>query len=1586
MSGRIVSVAAAVYSRRYLASILIGALLLTMVWQAIRPIWITGLRLTAGIQFTEFSSVTPNPLNIAQASDSRMFYVGSNPVIATTLFGLSSATYPIPSTCRAHDITRGPDSAMWFTEPNCQRIGRVDTAGNIVEYPLTNTTLGLPWDIITGPDLNLWFTLTNSGCSTGMDCGATAVGRINPNDHTMQFFLAPSRFGNATELTLGLDGNVWFTEPGVSSLARVTPAGTITEFPGTGGANQIALGSDGRLWFSGGPGNTYGVMTTNGIVLLYSFPIGAGGLYQTADLITARDGNVWFSATRQDAPTSPLVGVLGSIAPSGSVVDYPLPPAPDPCCSRSPRGLAADSDGRIWYTDVNQNLVGHTDPLVMHGGLTASEFVGGSNPSELAIICPACGAPVNLTFGDLWHTYRDLGVPGRGLALDLERTYDSNVAAQDGPLGFGWRDSYAMSLTFDAGGNATIVQENGSTIAFQRGIDGSFSAAPRVLATLTANADGTTTLKRKAQTQFTFDVSGHLVSESDRNGYVTSLTYSGGRLATVTDSAGRALTFATNAGGHIASVSDPAGRSVLYLYSQAGDLTSMTDVGGGSWKYSYDSQHRLLSLTDPMGGVTSNTYDSSGRVARQTDAVGQARAFQYAVDTTTVTQPNGRSDVFAFDNGSLASITRAAGTLLESKTTFQHDTSNSGGFTKMTDANGQTWSLTLDAMGNAVSVTDPLGRTNRVLYTSLNDVASVTDATGNTTTFDRDSRGNLLAVNQPLGVRTTYERGDPAHPSDVTALVDALGQRYTEIFDSAGNLISATDPTGSTTRATYDATGRRLTLTTPRGQVYRRTFDAFDSTLTQTDPLGDVATYAYDAVGNTVAKTDANGHPTRYTYDALNRVISALLPNGTSMTMTYDADGNVTAQTDGLGGTTSYSYDLMDRQIKTTDPLGRSSTYTYDLLNQPTAVVDAAGRTTSYIYDSAQQLVGVKYSDGTTPNVTYSYDANGLQVAMTDGTGTSSYSYDALSRLLSATNGAGQTVRYSYDLRGGQTSITYPSGVVVSRTYDPAGRLASTTDWTSHTSTFGYDADGNLVAEKLGNGVKASLQYDSAGRLTGLRYNSPTGQLLLGYAYTHDPAGMLTSSTPLPGTADVPTNYGYDPNNRVTSAGLVAGSGEDARKANETWSYDAGNNLTKRKLSAGEGGVVTTFTYDAAHQLVNSISQLGSFTLDSRQFTYDAVGDRTAVKDPSGKTLASYAYDQAGRLTAFAAAATYAYDGNGLRSSKTVNGTTQRFTWDISTALPLLLSDDKGQYLYGPAGPIEEVLPDGRTFYYLFDQIGSTRALVDQAGKVAVRYAYDAYGLTLASSGLSNPLQYAGEYTDAESGLQYLRSRYYDPATSAFLTADPMRAATGQPYAYAADSPTRLSDPSGQRPCDPVSNLSPGKFEVAIFCDIHGGQLFFETIALNKSGAAGSYSFYIVNPAGESAYDSRAHGDDKGSLGDRTAVVPCAIGNWTVYVRSGKDFVPNSFTVDSCSDDPSNSGAESIFAAIMAAAALAIALAILCGEAGAVGRPNPAPRPRPQPVPVPIHNPIPGWPNPWPLPVRPGWPLPNPFPILRGGL
>lgn len=290
---------------------------------------------------------------------------------------------------------------------------------------------------------------------------------------------------------------------------------------------------------------------------------------------------------------------------------------------------------------------------------------GGGSPDLLTTFCHATRSPVNCATGDFWHTFDDLAIPGRGVPLRLTHSYNSLAAGQDGPLGFGWTDSYNLFLTTDGTGAITVHEEAGSAVTFAAS-GGLYQAPSGIVATLVANGDGTLTFTRnKSRAQYVFGAPitgtpGQLTREVDRNGYATALayytggpSYQVGKLATVTDPGGRALTFAYNAAGRIDHVTDPAGRTVRFGYNDGnGNLTDAYDVANGHWQFSYDANHLLLAMTDPvhLGQPTparvANVYDGSARVTSQTDQMSRKTSFFYTDNgdgsqTTTITDPRG---------------------------------------------------------------------------------------------------------------------------------------------------------------------------------------------------------------------------------------------------------------------------------------------------------------------------------------------------------------------------------------------------------------------------------------------------------------------------------------------------------------------------------------------------------------------------------------------------------------------------------------------------------------------------------------------------------------------------------------------------------------------------------------------------------------------------------------------------------------------------------------------------------------------------------------------------------------------------------
>lgn len=168
--------------------------------------------------------------------------------------GLSSAQsasfteYAVPTIFAGpYGITTGPDGALWFTEYESSKIGRVTTSGVITEYA-TPTPDSAPYDIRVGPDGALWFT----------EGQANNIGRITTSG-VIQEYPIPTPDSFPESIVTGPDGALWFTEDTGNNIGRITTAGVITnEYSSAGNPQGITLGPDGALWFTERLGNKIG--------------------------------------------------------------------------------------------------------------------------------------------------------------------------------------------------------------------------------------------------------------------------------------------------------------------------------------------------------------------------------------------------------------------------------------------------------------------------------------------------------------------------------------------------------------------------------------------------------------------------------------------------------------------------------------------------------------------------------------------------------------------------------------------------------------------------------------------------------------------------------------------------------------------------------------------------------------------------------------------------------------------------------------------------------------------------------------------------------------------------------------------------------------------------------------------------------------------------------------------------------------------------------------------------------------------------------------------------------------------------------
>jgi len=190
-----------------------------------------------------------------------------------------------------------------------------------------------------------------------------------------------------------------------------------------------------------------------------------------------------------------------------------------------------------------------------------------------------------------------------------------------------------------------------------------------------------------------------------------------------------------------------------------------------------------------------------------------------------------------------------------------------------------------------------------------------------------------------------------------------------------------------------------------------------------------------------------------------------------------------------------------------------------------------------------------------------------------------------------------------------------------------------------------------------------------------------------------------------------------------------------------------------------------------------------------------------------------YTYDAMNRLTEVAdhgtqqTIATYAYDHQGRRTSKTTGGATTRYHWDGNNLIAETNASGtvKATYTYDDVGNPVSMTRGGQPYFYQTNSHGDVTTLTNASGQVVNNYTYDPWGkVTQESETVENPVRYAGYLYDSETGMYYLMARYYDPGIGRFLSRDDWRmdrlwnCYELNLYVYCGDNPVRFTDKTGR--------------------------------------------------------------------------------------------------------------------------------------------------------------------------------------------
>ena len=584
------------------------------------------------------------------------------------------------------------------------------------------------------------------------------------------------------------------------------------------------------------------------------------------------------------------------------------------------------------------------------------------------------------------------------------------------------------------------------------------------------------------------------------------------------------------------------------------------------------------------------------------------------------------------------------------------------------------------------------------------------------------------------------------------------------------------------------------------------------------DARGCQSTYAWNTKRDLVTSIkDARSSTTYYMYDDKTKRLL-------SMSKTIKAKG----QDQEVKVEYGYSNDHLTRITHN----GFNYGFGYNEFGKTRLVAVAGSSIVSYEYEENNgELLKTKYANG--DYLRCEYDTQGRLVKEYYYSAASQkeqllhyYVYDREGNLYRATDYAsGKTYRMSYDFLDRLMRVRDEKGNAYQYTYDANNnmiRLRHEADGMNRTSAYTYDKDSREIRTTLG-AITRNTAYDAWGRVKTQDWKDGENQIFrVSYEYPDSEKNIISLPAAVV-NGDSRTEYTYDNNGNITSikeGGKTVtytydGMNRLTRENNEllnktiTYYYDEGGNLREEReydytteTLSGSPKKLTTAVMDEKWK--DKLLKWGS-----TQMTYDACGNMLKKGDTSftwmqGRKLSEISNSKSIR---------YYYDHTGARVKKVVDGVTTEYRMAGSLIVSERTGDETIWYQYDSAARLVAMVVGGVRYNYVRNAQNDITGLIDKTGKRVVSYKYDSWGKTISTTGTlaatigkKNPFRYRGYYFDAESGMYYLQSRYYDVEIRRFISADGIMASVGgnikgsNVFCYCFSNPIKTLDLSGKWP------------------------------------------------------------------------------------------------------------------------------------------------------------------------------------------
>ncbi len=1015
-------------------------------------------------------------------------------------------------------------------------------------------------------------------------------------------------------------------------------------------------------------------------------------------------------------------------------------------------------------------------------------------------------------------------------SIDEEGTEVTNTTA----ISYNW-DGKPLTSTDANGGVTTYTYNPNGTLKTVKDARGGITAyyydiaGRKIVEVSPKNFDDTKTLELLNRTEYTYDVMDRIKTKVEK--YVDPITNQFVSVIT------KAYTYDSN--GNVVLEQDGLGidgnYGTRYTYNLAGKQIYIVDPVSEekglpyTVKYEYDGLGRKTSETNAKGVIYFYTYDDAGNITDSKVNGQKIKASKYNLVGNTLTTTDGNGNTTTYEYNAYGKVRKVNyegdSTIPQNTVKYQYD--NMGNLSYAQDSLGKVNTYTFDKQGRVLTQTEKKSDRSQVVTTSVRydkngNKRYITDANGITTEnkydeLNRLSSSKIIVSGVPNVTNYTYDAN-----GNQTIITDFRGNTITNVYDPINRIIEKKDQNSKVVeKLEYNKNNAQIKSTDALNNLTQFIYDKNNRLIATIDPEEHTTSKSYDSVGNVATKTDGRGIVTAYNYDQYNRLASVINAKGEKTVYTYDLNGNMVTQKDAKGNITKFDYNVANKLVKLTDQAGMEEAYTYTADGKLATKTDRNGKTFTYTYDIHGRQIAVIASreDEAISSLSYTYDNNGNQLTVTDSIGTTTRTYDELGRVLTKTVPDIGTSKYVYDITTGvpegytKDTTTDPKGNTVTRVYDKVGRMVNVIA-DGETTTYTYYDNGSKESVVYTDGSREDYTYYKDNLNKTLTNKKSNGTIIDTYEYTYDGAHNQTSKTDAKGV----TTYTYDSVNRLES--VTEPNGTVTK-----YSYDKAGNRNTQVVTKDGKTAVTVYTYNEQNRLL-TVTTVSDGIVDKTVYTYDNNGNQISsahsiVKAATGAdatltivaagsspgtevTLNTYdVWNQLVKTIIDDKIVTNAYNGEGYRVSKTVNGDTTNYLYEGDKVILEVDGSgaEKAHNVYGTHLVSRTV--EGQTLYYMYNGHADVTALLDNDGNIVATYYYDAFGNIVEQTGnADNNITYAGYQYDKETGLYYLNARMYDPVTARFLQEDTYRGDRNDPlslnlYTYCHNEPMMYTDPTG---------------------------------------------------------------------------------------------------------------------------------------------------------------------------------------------